>query len=341
MSLGARTAVAVFALFVLKAAIWPHINSIRNYDSGTSSITSAFSMTTLPLWPNGPPDDIGISKDEVKSPGTCTQHVSHATLTSFLPPPEAATGMAIVLVPGGGYSSVCEDSEGAKIALEFLIPQGIAAFVVKYRLPNQKHHTIPAQDVSRAIRTVRFRAKEWKIDPTKIGLWGFSAGGHVASTVSTAVLGDDDFIVRSSSYLVDEIDELQQGSSSNSRPDFAILFYPVISMEAGVTHPGSRQELLGDTPTEELVARYSNEQHVTQKTPPTFLLHAADDSKVPVENSLRYYQQLLHATANNDKKSKASNKSRLLVYETGEHGPNCFRSNPSWLPVFLEWIAKQ
>ena len=172
------------------------------------------SGTTIPLWPDGPPQENGLSG--VEETGACVGNISTATLTVYLPPAESATGAAVVITPGGGYRVVCTETEGKQIA-NLLTPRGIAAIVVKYRLPNH-HHQIPANDARRAIRTVRHHAEDWNIDPNKVGVWGFSAGGHVASTVSTV-------FERSSAASGGGI------SAQDSRPDFSILFYPVISFE--------------------------------------------------------------------------------------------------------------
>lgn len=269
---------------------------------------------TVPLWPAGPPDDNGLSGPEVL--GTCVGNISQPTLTVYLPPADKATGAAVVITPGGGYQVVCSDTEGTQIAA-LLVPRGIAAIVLTYRLPN-RHHEIPANDARRALRTARHHAHEWRIEPNRIGVWGFSAGGHLASTVSTVFDSGN-------AQATDAVERL------SSRPDFSILFYPVVSMEMAVTHRGSRANLLGPDATEELVQRYSNERQVNRETPPTFLLHAADDEAVLVEHSLRYYQQLNHHGV----------AARMLVFESGGHGPSAFQGNPSWLPVFEEWLRGQ
>ncbi len=268
----------------------------------------------LSLWPDGPPEENGLSGPEDR--GRCIGNISEATLAVHLPPPEKATGAAIVITPGGGYGVVCADTEGTQIA-ELLVPRGIAAIVLKYRLPNQ-HHLVPASDARRAIRLVRHHARQWNIDPQRVGVWGFSAGGHLASTVSTTFDAGD-------TASEDPIERI------GSRPDFSILFYPVVSMEEGVTHGGSRKNLLGPTPSRELIQRYSNETQVGDQTPPTFLLHAADDRAVPVENSLRYYRSLVEHGI----------PARLLVYETGGHGPTAFQKNPTWLSVLESWLSVQ
>ena len=270
---------------------------------------TSMSVETMPLWENGPPDDNGLTGGEEH--GACTGNISQSTLAVYLPSKEAATGAAVVITPGGGYKVVCDDTEGKQIA-EILVPRGIAAIVVKYRLPNG-HHLIPANDARRAIRTVRRNASKWNIDPERVGIWGFSAGGHLASTVSTVF----------DSGAADPIER------ESSRPDFSILFYPVVSFDLSVAHRGSRANLLGaHASDEELVERYCSDRRVSDRTPETFLLHAADDRAVPVDNSLRYYRALVEHGVS----------ARLLVFETGGHGPTAFQHNPSWLPVFDSWL---
>ena len=263
---------------------------------------------TIPLWPDGPPESNGLAGPE--KGGHCVGNVSTPTLTIHLPPKEKATGAAVVIIPGGGYGVVCVGTEGHPIA-KHLNERGIAGIVLKYRLPN-KHHEIPANDARRAIRTVRARAAEWNIDPKRVGVWGFSAGGHLSSTVATVF----------DKGKPDAKDSVEQQSS---RPDFAILFYPVITMEKGVTHGGSRSNLMGST---DLAKRYSGENHVGRDTPPAFLLHCSDDRAVPVENSLRYYRSLV----------KHNVPATCLIFEKGGHGPGAFHRNPSWAPAFDAWL---
>ena len=270
----------------------------------------------MPLWPGGPPEENGLTGEDESGNSGCISNISTATLTVHLAEADKANGTAVVITPGGGYAVVCADTEGTQIA-DLLVPRGTAAIVLKYRLPNRQH-LIPSSDARRAIRTVRQHAKEWNIDPNKIGVWGFSAGGHLASTVSTAF----------DSGKADAEDPIEKHSS---RPDFSILFYPVVSMEQDTTHRGSRTNLLGADPSQEMVKRYSNEQQVSKETPPTFMLHAADDTVVRLENSMAYYKQLVaHGVS-----------ARLMVYETGGHGPTAFKNNPTWLPVFEDWMSKR
>ncbi len=272
------------------------------------------SVTELPLWANGAPDDNGLTGPERE--GGCVGNVSKPTITIHLPAKDKATGAAVVITPGGGYQVVCTKTEGKDIA-DILIERGIAAIVVKYRLPNQ-NHLIPANDVRHAIRTVRHHAKKWNIDPNKVGVWGFSAGGHLASTVTTV-------------FDVGQPDAKDPIERQGSRPDFSILFYPVITMEQGVTHNGTRQSLIGSDQSDEMVERYSNENRITQETPPTFLLHAADDKTVPVENSFRFFRNLVASGV----------KAEILIYEAGGHGPGAFNRNPGWLPNFEAWLKKR
>lgn len=277
----------------------------------SASASAAGSVEEFPLWPQGAPDDNGLKGDE--RPGGCVGNISKATYTVYLPDKDKATGAAVVITPGGGYGVVCMQTEGKNIA-DILVPRGIAAIVVKYRLPNG-HHAIPANDARRAIRTVRHNAKAWNINPNKVGVWGFSAGGHLASTVSTVF--DD-----GNKEADDAIEKM------GSRPDFSILFYPVISMDKKITHMGSRLNLIEKNASVEMVDLYSNEKRITKNTPPTFMLHATDDPAVKVANSLRYYANLVqHSVA-----------ATLLIYEKGGHGPNAFKKNPSWLPAFESWL---
>jgi acetyl esterase/lipase len=263
------------------------------------------------LWPGGPPDSNGLEGPEVVK--ACIGNISIPTVTVYPAPKEKATGAVVVVIPGGGYGVVCVDPEGMPIVKE-LNERGITAVMLKYRLPNQ-HHLIPANDARRAIRMTRAKAAEWGIDPKLVGVWGFSAGGHLASTVTTVFDAGD----------AESSDPVERMSS---RPDFAILFYPVISMNEGVAHNGSRRNLMG---AEELGERYSSELRVTAGTPPCFLLHCTDDGTVKVENSLRFYQALVAHKV----------PAACVIFEEGGHGPNAFNKNPSWEGVFDGWLKKR
>lgn len=236
------------------------------------------------LWPNGAPGAVGAEERDKPS------------LTIYLPPSDKANGTAVVVCPGGGYGGLATGHEG-KDPADWLNRHGIAAFVLRYRLGPRYHHPAPMQDAQRALRIVRSRAKEWNLDPKRIGIWGFSAGGHLASTLATHF--DD-----GKPDADDPIDRV------SCRPDFAILSYPVISMRPPVTHGGSRRNLLGDKPDEALVTSLCNDEQVTEKTPPTFLFHTDEDKAVLPENSILFYQAL--------RKKKVPVE--LHIYEKGVHG---------------------
>ncbi|MEE3285526.1 MAG: alpha/beta hydrolase [Planctomycetota bacterium] len=266
----------------------------------------------LDLWPDGAPDTNGLTGPEKGK--RCVGNISKPTLLVYLPTGDRKPTSAVVITPGGGYGVVCVEPEGYPIA-ELLIERGIAAIICKYRLPNG-HHLVPANDARRALRTVRHNAAKWNIDPKRVGVWGFSAGGHLASTVSTVF----------DSGKADSSDMVERQSS---RPDFSVLFYPVITMMDGAVHKGSRKNLVGASPQPALLQRYSNENRVTKQTPPTFLLHCTDDRAVPVENSLGYYRQLVAQGV----------PASLLIFESGSHGPTAFNKNPSWLAAFDRWLT--
>ena len=263
------------------------------------------------LWPSGAPDSNGLEGEEIVR--ACIGNISIPTMTVYPAPKEKATGAAVVVMPGGGYGVVCVEPEGMPIVKQ-LNERGIAAVMLKYRLPN-KHHLIPANDARRAIRMTRAKAADLGIDPKRVGVWGFSAGGHLASTVATVFDAGD----------AESDDPIERMSS---RPDFAILFYPVISMREEITHKGSRSNLMGK---EDLVERYSSELRVTAETPPCFLLHCSDDRTVAVENSAAFYQALV------------ANKvpAACMIFEEGGHGPNAFNKNPSWEGALDGWLKKR
>jgi acetyl esterase/lipase len=238
----------------------------------------------IPLWPEGAPGALG------KEP----KHVP--TLTPYLPAPEKATGAAFVICPGGGYGGLAEH-EGDHYARWFN-EMGIAGFVLKYRLgPSGYRHPSMLQDAARAVRTVRARAKEWKVDPGRVGIIGSSAGGHLASTLLTHFDPGD----------TNATDIVERQSS---RPSLGILCYAVITMTDPFTHKGSRYNLLGPEPTPEQIREVSNELHVTRQTPPCFIWATFEDRAVPVENSLLFAEAL----------RKAGVRFDLHIYEKGEHG---------------------
>lgn len=238
-------------------------------------------------------------------------------LTIWLADPAKAVGTGIVVCPGGGYGNLAMDHEGKQIA-EYLNSLGISAFVLKYRLGPRYHHPAPLQDAQRAIRIVRQRAKEFGVGPNRIGIWGFSAGGHLASTAATH------FDAGNASAS----DPIQRMSS---RPDFAVLAYPVISFTTGYVHKGSRRNLLGDAPDEKLMELLSNEKQVTKETPPTFLFHTNEDTGVPAENSVLFYLAL----------RKAGVPAEMHIYERGRHGVGLAQKDPilaTWSGRLTDWF---
>jgi len=237
----------------------------------------------------------------------------------FYPAPEEkATGTAVVICPGGGYSGLAIRHEGLQVA-QWFNSLGITAFVLTYRQPDDaimENKSIgPLQDGQRAIRIVRRHAKEWGIDPEKIGIMGFSAGGHVASTISTHY-----------NEKVYEPDD-----STSARPDFSLLIYPVISMDSTITHWGSRVNLLGNNPTPEQVKHFSNELQVNAQTPPAFLVQSFDDDVVPVQNSIVYALAL----------KKYSIPCELHLYQSGGHGYGMGRTantESTWTEACQKWL---
>jgi len=281
----------------------------------------------LSLWDGPPPNaqPAGQPPERVQEDKIVwVRHVQNPSVEARLPARGNATGQAIVVCPGGAYAGLAYDWEGTDIA-GWLNGRGIAAIVLSYRLPidgdvaHQKWLS-PLLDAQRAIRLTRAHAKEWGIDPAKVGIMGFSAGGHLASTAGTHFDAGD-------AKAIDPIDRL------SSRPDFMVLVYPVITMTE-FTHGGSRVNLLGKNPSDELVRRYSNELQVTNDTPPTFLVHAGDDGAVPVQNSLLFYSALLahHVPA------------ELHVYPQGGHGFSLALDKghlADWTHVCARWLAER
>lgn len=248
----------------------------------------AFAAEPILLWNDQTPGALGVDQKDIP------------VLIPYLPTSEKATETAVVICPGGGYGRLAMDHEGRQIG-QWLKSIGVAAFVLRYRLPSKGYpHPIPLLDAQRAIRTVRFNANKWNIKPDKIGILGFSAGGHLASSAGTHF--DDP--VMSDGYQGDEID------ASSCRPDFMVLVYPVISMQQEITHKGSRNNLLGENPSSESVDLMSNEKQVARQTPPAFIVHASDDTSVLPENSIRFYQALL----------KAGVPAEMHLYPKGGHG---------------------
>ena len=241
--------------------------------------------------------------------------VTKPTLEIYLPEKDENTGAAVVICPGGGYAVVVYQAEGIKTAKEFA-RNGVAAFVLKYRLPSDStmvDKTIgPLQDAQEAIKVVRENAVKWGIDTNKVGIMGFSAGGHLASTEAThyrtAVIENKDNI--------------------NLRPDFQILVYPVISMQDSLTHMGSRTNLLGSNPSKKIIDEFSNELHVDENTPPAYITQAGDDKTVDVDNSIVYYEALRHHNV----------AAELHLYPHGGHGFVLRLKTEDWMECIFKWM---
>jgi acetyl esterase/lipase len=273
---------------------------------------------TIPLYNGEIPNSIPNAMKETsigKDTTLVYKNTSRPTLSIYLPDPHISTGAAVIYCPGGGYSEV-QYGSGIRIAKE-LVKHGIAAFILKYRLPSDSimldKSIGPLQDGQQAIKIIRQRASEWGIDPAKIGIMGFSAGGHLASAAGTHF---------NKAYIPDE-------EKISLRPDFVILISSVISMDENITHMGSRECLLGETPGADLVALFSNEMHVTEDTPPTWLIHAKDDTCVSVENSIRMYDGLI----------KNNILSEMDLYSVGNHCLVWNLSADEWMEPLYEWMS--
>jgi acetyl esterase/lipase len=266
----------------------------------------------VPLWEH--------QRDIPYSRGSTAKDIP--SLSVFLPEPAAVPAPAIIICPGGGYGFRVDDFEGTNVA-EWFAERGWAAFVLKYRIPADGYpHPVPLLDAQRAVRLVRSRAAEWNIDPTQIAIMGFSAGGHLASTLVT-------HFDAGNATSPDPVER------QSCRPDYAVLVYPVITLAPGVTHEGSKARLLGPQPDAALVENLSNERQVTPQTPPTVLVHAADDFMVPIENS-----RLMLAAL-----EKAGVPCALQEYPSGGHGfgfgPNHDKAPPGWLDRVQAWLGTQ
>jgi len=271
---------------------------------------------TLKVWPNGAPNDNGMLEPEEKYEGLRVRKVSEAEMYVYLPEKEKNTGAAVVICPGGGYWIEAMDHEGYQMA-EWLKSKGIAGIVLKYRLP-YGHHEIPSGDARQTMRIVRMNAKEWGIDPNKIGIAGSSAGGHLASTAGTVF----DTGNKKSSNPVEQM---------SCRPDFMLLLYPVISFREDIGHMGSRKNLIGEGNDWKLAKQYSNELNVTAETPPTFLILADDDKTVNPQNSVDFYLAL----------KKYNTPAEMHIFQEGGHGFGMTKKNlpvDQWPDLFYNWL---
>jgi acetyl esterase/lipase len=289
-------------------------------------VINGFSQTViLKLWPEGIPgskNDPSYVEKITTTEGRVTrcEKVVTPDLTVFLPAPEKANGAAVLICPGGGYGMLAFDHEGNAIA-KWFNDNGVAGIILKYRLPSDQimvNKSIgPLQDAQEAMRVIRRHAAELKINPVKIGVIGFSAGGHLASTLST--------------HYAEKVYEVKDNTSA--RPDFSLLIYPVVSFDSAVTHMGSRNNLIGINPDEATVKHFSNELQITPDTPPAFLVHSADDPAVPVMNSIGYFKGL----------QKNKIPVEMHIFQKGGHGyglaPNG-GTQSSWPDLCINWMKQ-
>jgi acetyl esterase/lipase len=263
------------------------------------SFQSMAQTEVINLWPDGKIPNFKTSSVQEKSVTDASgilriSGVTVPTIAAYIAPKETATGAAVMICPGGGYGILAASHEGSDFA-KWFNDRGISAFVLKYRLPNEKamthQHEVPLMDAMQGMKLIRQNAAKWNIDLNKIGVMGFSAGGHLAATLSTHY-------------------NMGEKASNEAKPDFSILLYPVVSLQPSIAHGGSRDNLLGPEKSDELINYYSNELQVSDQTPPAFLVHAMDDTGVPVENSIQYYLAL------KNKKIPAE----MHLYPKGGHG---------------------
>ncbi|RXK86610.1 alpha/beta hydrolase [Filimonas effusa] len=286
----------------------------------------AKAQTELPLYPNGQiPNSLPCTLTEgvrdIGQGNLFTYNTTQPAITAYLPAQPAQTHAAVIILPGGGYAGVSVTAEGSKVAAAFN-QLGIAAFVVKYRMPSSQSmadkRTGALQDAQQALSIVRKNAVHWKIDPDKVGVAGFSAGGHLAAILST----------RYRDHYIHTTD-----STGNLRPDFTILVYPVISMDDSVTHAGSKSNLLGKNPSADDVKMFSANVQADPQTPPALLIHSGDDTVVDPENSILYYQAL----------RKHGVSAQLIIYPKGGHGYGL--DNPTtpdrWMDRCRDWMLSR
>lgn len=270
-----------------------------------TTMLSAQNTLELPLWPAGAPNSNGLTGTEEDLDGGRVANVVTPSITVYKA--NKPNGMAIIMCPGGGYARLAMNHEGHDMA-PWLNAQGITYVVLKYRMPNS-HYEVPLSDAEQAIRLVRQHAAEWGVRPDRIGIMGASAGGHLAASLANLY------------------------SSDETRPDFQILFYPVISMQPGITHGGSRQNLLGENPSQELENKYTLEKQVNERTPQAFIMLSADDGAVPPANGIHYFEALLQHQV----------PATLHVYPTGGHGwgfRDAFTYKRQWTGELEKWLRE-
>jgi acetyl esterase/lipase len=280
-------------------------------------LSEAAAPLVIPLWPEGVPGAKAIGPEHNEEGRIA--NVSEPTLTVYGPAVDRPNGTAVIIAPGGGYVRLSADREGVQFA-NWLSTLGVTSFVLKYRM-QEFGHPAPLQDVLRAVRIVRSRAADFKINPARIGVMGSSAGGHLAATAGTMF----DHPAGKTGAALD---------ATNARPDFLILMYPVISMDDPVAHAGSRKALLGANPSPDLLKLMSLEKQVTSATPPTLLIHTQEDQSVPVENSILFYQAL----------TKAKVPAEMYLFEHGSHGMGMkpeFGTASEWPARAAEWLRNR
>jgi acetyl esterase/lipase len=288
-------------------------------------ISRAGSQEVIKIWPDGAPGsktDPSYIENITTSEGRVMrcERVTTPDITVFPAPAGKANGAAVLICPGGGYGALAFDHEGNAVA-KWLNNNGFAGIILKYRLPSDRimvnKSTGPLQDAQEAMRIIRRNASKWNIDPSKVGVLGFSAGGHLASTLST--------------HYNEHVYDIKDNVSA--RPDFSILIYPVISFDTLIAHRGSMNNLIGINPPAELVRRFSNELQVTAETPPSFLVHSTDDRGVPVNNSIRYYESLL----------KNGVIAEMHIFRKGGHGYGLAPkggTESAWPELCMNWLRQ-
>jgi acetyl esterase/lipase len=307
-----------FERATLQAAHWIVVVAILAIPSAAAppDPTVAFppKMQSFPLYGDAAIPNAKPGPDEETGTGWI-QKVSRPAIQVYLPAKLKATGASVLVIPGGGYAGLTFEYEGVQQA-QYFIDHGIAAFVLKYRLPSdqtmQDKSIGPLEDAQQGLRFIRLHAKEWNLDPARVGVIGYSAGGHVAATMATHF---------DKSYVANP-------ERISLRPDFLVVVYPVISMNAKITHMDSRNALLGPSPSDEMVAQFSDELHVTQQTPPTLILDAVDDQLVDIDNSIVFLEALRHAGV----------PVEAHFFEKGQHG-FFLLPRDRWQGMIMDWIT--
>ncbi len=283
--------------------------------------TVSMAQNEFPIYadkiPNSIPCEIKMSSGKNSSGKTFFANITNPTLTVYIPTKKDPLKTAVLICPGGGYARVVIEHEGEEVAKAFN-EIGVTAFVLKYRLPNDTCMTnkevVPLQDAQQSIKLIRDLAKEYDINPNKVGVIGFSAGGHLASTLGTKF----------------QTNYISNKENTNLRPDFMILCYPVISMKDEICHKGSRDKLIGKKPSEEMIQSFSTELLINAETPFTFILHAQDDKTVPIINSIRFYEGLITNKV----------KAEMHIYQTGGHGFGLYNTTQrqQWFELSTNWL---